>query len=214
MNEASIAPEPSYRALLAVPWLPRILISMQLARIAQSMVAVAIVLFTLKLYGSPAITGIVTLASVLPGIEARPAHAIALAEGALLGRLDRMMLLLTLVVLVLSGLCLVTMLMSMVVEREPEIGLARAIGAGDGEILGMFLGEVGLLGVIGALAGSAFGAILVRVIGGRLFGAAIEPRLSIVPAVLLASLLICLAAVLVPLRRALSIQPAAALRGD
>ena len=78
----------------------------------------------------------------------------------------------------------------------------------------MFLGEVGLLGAVGSLAGTAFGAILVRVIGYRLFGVPIEPRLSVVPAVLLAALLICLVALLIPLRRALSIQPAAALRGD
>ena len=150
----------------------------------------------------------------LPGAEARPVRAIALAEGAILGRLDRMMLLLSLVVLVLSGLCLVTTLMSMVAERESEIGLARAIGAGDGEIFKMFLGEVGLLGTLGALAGAGLGAALVRVIGSRLFGTAIEPRLTVVPAVILTSLLIVLIAVLVPLRRALSIQPAAALRGD
>ena len=86
MNAAPIAPDPSYRALLAVPWLPRILISMQLARIAQSMVAVAMVLFSLKLYGSPAITGIVTLASVLPGILVSP------IAGALLDRHGRMRL--------------------------------------------------------------------------------------------------------------------------
>jgi len=86
VNAAPIAPDPSYRALLAVPWLPRILISMQLARIAQSMVAVAMVLFSLKLYGSPAITGIVTLASVLPGILISP------IAGALLDRHGRMRL--------------------------------------------------------------------------------------------------------------------------
>lgn len=86
MNAAPIAPEPSYRALLAVPWLPRILLSMQLARIAQSMVAVAIVLFTLKLYDSPAITGIVTLASILPGLLVSP------IAGALLDRHGRMRL--------------------------------------------------------------------------------------------------------------------------
>ena len=86
MNAAPIAPDPSYRALLAVPWLPRILVSMQLARIAQSMVAVAMVLFSLKLYGSPAITGIVTLASVLPGILISP------IAGALLDRHGRMRL--------------------------------------------------------------------------------------------------------------------------
>jgi len=86
VNAAPIAPDPSYRALLAVPWLPRILVSMQLARIAQSMVAVAMVLFSLKLYGSPAITGIVTLASVLPGILISP------IAGALLDRHGRMRL--------------------------------------------------------------------------------------------------------------------------
>ena len=150
----------------------------------------------------------------LPRAQARPLRAIAMAQGAILDRLDRMMLLLTLVILVLSGLCLVTTLMSMVVERESEIGLARAIGAGDGAIFRMFLGEVGLLGVLGAFAGLLLGAGVTRLIGRGLFGAAIEPRLSVVPVVLGLSMVICLIAVYVPLRRALAIQPAAALRGD
>ena len=154
------------------------------------------------------------IASALPGTRARPLRAISLAQGAILDRLDRMMLLLTLVVLVLSGLCLITTLMSMVVEREPEIGLVRAIGAGDGEIFRMFLGEVGLLAVLGALAGLVVGAGLTRLIGARLFGAAIDPSAAVVPAVLIASIAMCLVAVYLPLRRALSVQPAVALRGD
>jgi hypothetical protein len=40
--------ERSYRALLHVPGLARLLLSMQLSRIAQSMVGVALVLFTLN----------------------------------------------------------------------------------------------------------------------------------------------------------------------
>ena len=155
------------------------------------------------------------LGAALPGgIEARPLRAIARTEGAILARLDRMMVLLTIVVLVLSGLCLVTTLMSMVVERTPEIGLARAIGAGDGQIYKMFLGEVGLLGLFGALLGSGLGALLARAVSRGLFGEPIETSLSVVPQVFAASLLICLVAVVVPLRRAVSIQPAAALRGD
>ena len=64
--------ERSYRALLAVPGLPRIILSMQLSRIAQSMVGVALVLFTLAEYRSPALTGLVTFASVFPGIVVAP----------------------------------------------------------------------------------------------------------------------------------------------
>ena len=75
--------ERSYRALLTVPGLPRILVSMQLSRIAQSMVGVALVLFTLAEYHSPALTGIVTFASVLPGLLVAP------IAGALLDRHGR-----------------------------------------------------------------------------------------------------------------------------
>lgn len=75
--------ERSYRALLTVPGLGRILVSMQLARIAQSMVGVALVLFTLTEYRSAALAGIVTAASVLPGLLIAP------IAGALLDRHGR-----------------------------------------------------------------------------------------------------------------------------
>ena len=86
MSGADPASETSYRALLAVPWLPRILAAMIIARIAQSMVAIAIVLFTLSEYGSPALTGLVTLAATLPGLLVSP------IAGALLDRHGRMRL--------------------------------------------------------------------------------------------------------------------------
>jgi MFS family permease len=75
--------ERSYRALLRVPGLPRILLSMQLSRIGQSMVGVALVLFTLGEYHSPALTGAVTFASVFPGLVVAP------LAGALLDRHGR-----------------------------------------------------------------------------------------------------------------------------
>jgi MFS family permease len=75
--------ERSYRALLAVPGLPRILVSMQLSRIAQSMVGVTLVLFTLAEYHSPALTGVVTFVSVFPGLLVAP------IAGALLDRHGR-----------------------------------------------------------------------------------------------------------------------------
>lgn len=73
----------SYRALLAVPRLGRVVLSMQLARIAQSMVGVAMVLFTLSEYHSPALAGVVTFASLVPGIVISP------LAGALLDRHGR-----------------------------------------------------------------------------------------------------------------------------
>lgn len=73
----------SYRALLAVPALGRVVLGMQLARIAQSMVGVAIVLFALSVYHSPVLAGIVAFASSAPGMLASP------LAGALLDRHGR-----------------------------------------------------------------------------------------------------------------------------
>jgi len=154
------------------------------------------------------------LERAVPGSAARPLRPIAAAQGAVLGRLERMMFLLTLVVLVLSGLCLTTTLMAMVVERESEIGLLRAMGAGDRDVLRMVVGEVTLLGVAGGLLGVALGAAGARLIGQRLFGAAIDPRAGVVPWVLLIAIAVCWASVVVPLRRALAIRPAMALRTE
>jgi putative ABC transport system permease protein len=154
------------------------------------------------------------ISAALPAAAAHPLRRVAAAQGAILEKLGRMMALLTLVVLALSGLCLVTTLMTIVVEREGEIGLMRSIGAGDGEITKMFVGEVSLLGIVGGLTGLALGVGGARLIGSRLFGAAIEPRLGIAPVALSISLVLCLVSILVPLRRALAVQPATALRGE
>lgn len=76
----------SYRALLGVPTLGRILVSMQLARIAASMYTVALVLFTLAEFGSPELAGLVTFMSIFPGLVTSP------VAGALLDRVGRVKL--------------------------------------------------------------------------------------------------------------------------
>lgn len=173
-------------------------------------------LATMSIDGGPDAVGAAAARAqdAIPGSVAHPLRPIAAAQGAILGKLDRMMMLLTAVVLVLSGLCLTTTLMSIVLEREPEIGLMRALGAGNRSILTMFLGEVSLLGLLGGGLGLGLGLLAARVIGWRLFDAAIDPRADVIPLVLAITLALCWIAVLVPLRRAMAIQPAAALRGE
>ncbi len=76
-------PPPSYRALLQIPTMGRILLGMSLSRIGGSMLGVAIVLFALERFDSPALAGIVTFASVAPGLFISP------IVGALLDRHGR-----------------------------------------------------------------------------------------------------------------------------
>jgi MFS family permease len=91
----------SYRALLRVPTLGRVLISMQVARVAQSMVSVALVLFTLDRFDSPAFAGLVTFASVFPGLLISP------LAGALLDRHGRIRLVLLDYVVALLAMALI-----------------------------------------------------------------------------------------------------------
>lgn len=77
---------PSYRALLRVPSLPRIIVGTQLARVAQTMVGITLVLFSLGTYASPELAAVVTFASMLPGLLVSP------IAGALLDRHGRIRL--------------------------------------------------------------------------------------------------------------------------
>ncbi len=73
----------SYAALLAVPSIPRLFAGIHLARIAQSMTSVTLVLFTLSTFGSAPLAGIVAFAAGFPVVIAGP------VAGALLDRHGR-----------------------------------------------------------------------------------------------------------------------------
>ncbi len=77
------SPDRSYRALFRVPSMARILAGMQIARIGQSMVSVAMVLFTLTTYHSAELAGVVTFVAIVPGMLVSP------IAGALLDRHGR-----------------------------------------------------------------------------------------------------------------------------
>jgi MFS family permease len=98
---ADVPLDRSYRALLGVPRLGRIILSGQVARVAQSMVGVAVVLFVLAEYNSPALAGLVTFASVFPGLLVSP------IAGALLDRHGRTRLIILDYLIALAALVLI-----------------------------------------------------------------------------------------------------------
>src|SRR5262249_22484494 len=81
MPTASI--DRSYRALFAVPNVRRLLLGMQISRIAQSMVGITLVLFALQTYKSITLSGVAIFFSIFPGLLVSP------IAGALLDRHGR-----------------------------------------------------------------------------------------------------------------------------
>lgn len=100
-----------------------------------------------------------------------------------------------------------------VVQRRGQIGILRAIGASRRLVLGVFLLQGAIFGVIGALLGVALGAAFAKGLGSvTLF--AIELDASILIGAAAISLATGLVSALLPARRAARLDPAAAIRGD
>jgi MFS family permease len=76
------APTPSYRALFAVPGFPRLASSMLLARTANQMGALVIVLFVLDRYHSPQLAGLAVAGALIPGLLLSPLAGALLDRGA------------------------------------------------------------------------------------------------------------------------------------
>ncbi len=100
-----------------------------------------------------------------------------------------------------------------VVQRTREIGILRAMGSSQQQILRVFLLQGGLLGLAGSLLGVLVGYSLVQVFNG------IEDRLFLIrlePSMLLSAIAIATAAgvvaAMVPARRAAQYDPAVAIR--
>ena len=129
----------------------------------------------------------------------------------MMSKLTTMLGLVTLIALVAGAIVLANILLAAVGERRAEIGLQRALGATRRQIIQQFLVE----GVVVTLAGGAVGVLLGTAVA---FGVSRMPK---VPAVvtwepfalaLTASIVVGLAASIVPARRAAQVDPATALR--
>jgi putative ABC transport system permease protein len=148
------------------------------------------------------------------GVEARPLRKIAQSEGQVLGKVKRMMIVLTTIILVISALCVMTTMMALMVERQREIGLMKALGARHRQIFSLFLSEASLLALVGGVLGCGIGVMGSRMIGQQLFHASVSPRLETIPLTLAIALMVCWIAAYAPMKRALMIEPASVLKGE
>lgn len=152
------------------------------------------------------------LQEALPGTEAKPIRQIAQSEGAILSRVQGLMLAITLAALFVSGLGVMSTMTTTVLERRTEIGLLKAIGAGNWGVAGLFLAEALIIGLLGGLVGYGLGFGLAQVIGRSVFGSAILFNGTVIPLSLIAAVLMTLAGSALPVRRALRIDPVMTLQ--
>jgi putative ABC transport system permease protein len=150
----------------------------------------------------------------VPTIAPQLVKRVTQSEASVLSRLQALVALVTLIVLVLTMICVATTMMTVVMERRKEIGLKKALGAENRSIVAEFLGEGICLGLLGGLLGVAFGWFFAWTISVNVFGRAIAFNIFLVPATLLVSVVVTGVACLIPVRRAIDVDPALVLRGE
>lgn len=148
------------------------------------------------------------------GIQPQLVQQIANSEFNVLSKLQVLVLLVTAIVLLLTLICVTTTMMAVVTERRKEIGLKKALGAANENIVREFLGEGCLLGVFGGLFGSGLGYLFAESVSLQVFGRGIYFSVSIAILSIVLSIIVTGAASLIPVRIATAVDPAIVLRGE
>ena len=134
-------------------------------------------------------------------------------------------------VMIVAALCILSALITFVVQKTREIGMLKALGATDFQVGGLFLSQSAFIGTVGVFTGLAIGLIAVqyrneflflmrRLTGIELFRADIyqftKLPAEIVPGDILlicgSALVICLFGGVIPAWRAWRLKPVEALR--
>ena len=144
-----------------------------------------------------------------------------------------MMFYLLFFIMIVAALCIMSALITFVVQKTREIGMLKALGATNLQVATLFLSQSAVVGVVGVIAGFGLGMLALtyrneflhfmnRVTGFELFPAQIY-NLGELPAIIMPSdiavicgsaLVICLLAGLLPAWNASRLQPVEALRHE
>jgi len=154
------------------------------------------------------------LQEAIPHSHAEQIRQVAQNEGTVLSRIQGLMLLITLAALLASALAVSASMATAVIERRGEVGLMKALGAGNLAVAVLFFAEAALLALLAGAAGFAGGALLAREIGRSIFASQITVQPVLLPVILTIAVLVTFIGSAAAIRRAVKFDPVYALRGD
>jgi putative ABC transport system permease protein len=166
-------------------------------------------------YCSPYVESIaLQLEEVIPHSHAEQIRQVAQNEGTVLSRIKGLMLLITFAALLASALAVSAAMATAIYERRVEVGLMKALGAGDLAVSAIFFAEALLLALVGGIAGFSVGALLARQIGRSIFNSQISIEPVLFPVILAIAVFVTFAGSAAAIRRAVKFDPVFALRGE
>jgi putative ABC transport system permease protein len=154
------------------------------------------------------------LQNAIPHSHAEQIRQVEQTEGTVLSRIKGLMLLVTVAALFASALGVSAAMAMAIFERRREVGLMKALGAGDLAVAAIFFAEATLLALISGTLGFAGGSLLARQIGRSIFNSQITVQPVLLPVILAIAILVTFAGSAAAIRRAMKFDPVHALRGE
>ena len=153
------------------------------------------------------------LEELMPDVRVKAIMQVAESEGSILQKTQLLMLLLTILSLICSALAISNLVTANVIERSTEIGLLKALGATNASVAMLILTEILIIALLGGMVGYFIGLGFAQIIGQTVFGSFVEPKMIIVPLVLIMVSLITLLGSLPALRIMMFLRPTDVLHG-
>lgn len=144
---------------------------------------------------------------------AKPVRQIADSEGVILEKTQLIMGLIAVLAMVGSALGIANLVTASVMERAPEIGLLKAIGARNASVVLLILAETMVVGLVGGVVGFGLGVGLAQVIGQMVFSSWITLRPLVLPVMAVLVISMILAGCLPSLRALMKLKPSDVLHG-
>jgi putative ABC transport system permease protein len=156
---------------------------------------------------------IAALAQNVPGADVHGLRQFTDAEAKIYNRISGLLTTTIVLVLALTGLCVMAAMTNVAMERRNDVGLMKAIGGATRRVMRLFLAEAALLGLAGGVIGGAAGLLLSIWLGKSVFGVAARPRLIVYPVSVVLTIVVAIISSY-PLRRLANISPASVFRGE
>jgi putative ABC transport system permease protein len=166
-------------------------------------------------YCSPYVESIAyQLQEVIPHSHAEQIRQVAQNEGTVLSRIKGLMFLITFAALLASALAVSAAMATSIFERRVEVGLMKALGAGNVAVSAVFFAEALLLAIVGGVAGFSAGALLAHQVGRSIFNSQISVEPVLFPIILAIAVFVTFAGSAAAIGRAVKFDPVLALRGE
>lgn len=144
---------------------------------------------------------------------AKPVRQVAESEGTILNKTTLLMILITILSSIGSALAISNLITASVIERSQELGLLKALGAHNCQIVLLVLVEVMMTSLFGGALGYFLGIGFAQIIGQTVFGSSIEIARLVIVIVAVILFFVTLFGSIPAIRYLLNLKPTEVLHG-